>query len=212
MFVLAQQGPRARKLQRSGNLDRRVGGREGESEDVLVRSVPLCPAFQSAAPARWPQTQMGAGVATSPHSSSGDPAGAAPSLETGSGRGFSAPVGSVAFPRRPEATQSRYAVTSARSHPVPPRFLCPKASVPASDFLRKVGSARSGFRHPALRASSSDRPTKPLPAASVLANIGRAPRWQWLAALRPVSGSPLFRPHKQAGSPGRVGQADSPCG
>jgi hypothetical protein len=81
----------------------------------------------------------------------------------------------------------RYAVRWSEDVPFRHVSVRPKASGPASGHLRKVGSARFGFRRPALRASSLNT----LPIAlqllfSVLANFKTAsPRWQWLAAVDP---------------------------
>lgn len=142
---------------------------------------------------------MGAGVATSPHSSSEGTAGAVPSLETGSGRGFSAPVGSVALPRCPKASQFPLC---GPFHPKVPGLR--RVSF-ARGLRSRVGlPLESGFGSFRLSPSRASRfflrlSCRPLCRCIRSCELQAAsPRWQWLAALRSVSGSPLFRPHKQA--------------
>lgn len=135
--------------------------------------------------AQVPQTQMGAGVATSPHSSFRWRRRGGAVFRTGSGRDLSASVGSVAFPfarRRPVPLCGSLARRLRFRHASSARRLRSRAG-----NLRKVGSARvrlSPFAHFALL------PQTPLPvafvAASVLANLRRFLRGGsgWLLASR----------------------------
>ena len=114
---------------------------------------------------RVSQTQMGAGVATSPHSSAeecrrggilfGDRFRPRPFGPGRFRRGSASPEGFAKF---------RYAVRPSEDFRSA-AFPLPEGSGPALDSRWKVGSARSGFRLPALRASSS-KPS--LPAAALL--------------------------------------------